>query len=134
MMGAMQLMYNLSLIGIVTMNPTLYNEYIIITIYKKGKNNPNANNNLYLIPNPSPIHNTIPNLGLTLVLPEPYSLNVHYPNPYTKFNQNTNSNPDITKKLTLSLGLALNIAVVLDLKITLALNLTINLILVLVLP
>jgi hypothetical protein len=32
MMGAM---YNMSLIGIVTMNPPLYNEYILIKFIKK---------------------------------------------------------------------------------------------------
>jgi hypothetical protein len=31
--GAMCLMYNLSLIGIGTMTPPLYNEYIVIKIY-----------------------------------------------------------------------------------------------------
>jgi hypothetical protein len=36
-MQAMKLMYNISLIGIVTINPLLYNEYITIKILKNKK-------------------------------------------------------------------------------------------------
>jgi hypothetical protein len=36
MMGAMKLMYNVSLIGTVILNPLLYNEYIIIYFFKVG--------------------------------------------------------------------------------------------------
>jgi hypothetical protein len=36
-MGAMYIIYSISLIGIVTMNPHLYNEYILIKIITKRK-------------------------------------------------------------------------------------------------